>query len=380
MAKTTYLLGAGASAGSLPVVDGFEKKLKELIAIFNFFLHQNKIHREVISNEGVKVFGMYEDVIRSLGKMLSGCEAHRSIDTYAKMLFLTGQEKEYHDLKCSIILFFELCRFYYKKTDKRYDAFLATILKRGEDGCLLFPTDINILSWNYDYEFERAFMKYTPDRENIHDSCKALNIIHKNSESQKNIADNFGVIKINGTIGFNNSKTNDPILGVGNFDISPYTFEPDNIVERNTFYERVQPLEVYNLLNSYYEHKDEDKLEPAISFSWEDGDKLIQIKEGIKAVLANTEKLIIVGYSFPYFNREIDKFIINNIKNYSTVDIYIQDKEDRTIDLINSIKELRPYRHPMVTMDDWDEEPRSITVETKFHSKTDLTQFYMPGD
>jgi hypothetical protein len=256
-----------------------------------------------------------------------GCNKHRSVDTFAKMLYLTSNIEEraakYKKVKCAIVLFFELFRFYSDKTDKRYDAFLATILRKNNPK---FPNDINILSWNYDFEFERAYLNYSPEKENIHELYRDLNIIHKNSKAAMPIGNNFGIIKINGTAGFYNKNSGELTLGL------------DCHTKKNIGIPHVDNTRLIEICKSYDKYI--NGYEPAISFSWDDDIGTINTKDQIRAAMSNTQIFIIIGYSFPYFNRDIDKFIIDGIL-YGNTKVYVQDKKAN--ELLDTIKEIRDY-------------------------------------
>ena len=89
MANVTYLLGAGASANALPVVNELSAAIDDVITAlshYNLTFSSNKVDI-LIEYEGYK-----KKAIDELKKLLDGCLNHLSIDTYAKMLFLTGNK------------------------------------------------------------------------------------------------------------------------------------------------------------------------------------------------------------------------------------------------------------------------------------------------
>jgi hypothetical protein len=78
---------------------------------------------------------------------------------------------------------------------------------------------------------------------------------------------------------------------------------------------------------SFKATKDKEHL---ISFAWEDEDssnKNIFINQRItiaREIAAKTEILVVVGYSFPFFNRKIDQEIFKSMKD-TLQKIYFQD-------------------------------------------------------
>lgn len=77
-------------------------------------------------------------------------------------------------------------------------------------------------------------------------------------------------------------------------------------------------------------------------------------------ICKDIDTLIIIGYSFPIFNRKIDMEILNSLKDVKT--IYIQNK----VENINAIKS------------------RIISLVPEFKEKIlpveDTTQFFIPHD
>lgn len=220
MARVTYLLGAGASADALPIVNKFEEELKNIIHYIRNF-NKEELGSSYNDKKVIEEIPLVKEfAIKHLTELLEGCIKHRSVDTYAKRLFLTINKNKdlYRRTKCSIILFFELYKLTKGKIDKRYDAFLATILNRNTPR---FPSDINILSWNYDYEFEQAYLNYVTDKSDIHEINNDLNIFHKNNNRNKSLSQNFGIVKINGTCGFYDGGGNLTLglRGINNYDL-----------------------------------------------------------------------------------------------------------------------------------------------------------------
>lgn len=111
---------------------------------------------------------------------------------------------------------------------------------------------------------------------------------------------------------------------------------------------------------------------PAISFAWEDGLGLVKIKDEILSALENTERIIVIGYSFPYFNREIDSYIMQCFKKYAKGKIYLQAPAEHADSLMETLKELK---------EDWRDTAyvpsNQVRSETKFYTKTNTDQFFM---
>ena len=51
----------------------------------------------------------------------------------------------------------------------------------------------------------------------------------------------------------------------------------------------------------------------------------------IDHILLNTTILIIIGYSFPFFNRDIDRGILNRMKNLNKIYVQVPEKDHNAI-------------------------------------------------
>ena len=326
MAKVTYLLGAGASIGSFPVVEGMAKaieeianRIKDIISVSEtqYYLKEDKI-------------ALYKTVYEDLNKLHKGCLNHVSIDTYAKKLFLTtGKDKTlYREAKAAIVLFFELYRYYNQhKKDKRYDAFLAALLNEDRE----MPDHINVISWNYDYEFELAYLNYTPDFGPLSKTSIGLNVTYKNGRHGYGPKNRFGIVKVNGVVGFHD-KDGRQDLGLGH----PDTFSVGDM--------REEPANLLPIIENYINDAYKKKREPSISFAWEKDYGERKIKDEIALALEGTGTLIVIGYSFPYFNREIDKWIFENL-TYGGARVFVQDPN--ATDIVEDIVGVDP-RDPLI--------------------------------
>jgi hypothetical protein len=325
MAKITYLLGAGASCNALPIINQFPEAIL-------YVLNSLKSYEK---DSPLQLLQYFHHAIQDLEKLYEGCENHQSVDTYAKMLYLTSHHKEreeqYRVTKSTIVLFFEIYRLLTKSFDKRYDAFFATVLEKEKPR---LPQNINIISWNYDYEFEKAFMNYNPELSDIHEQYEELNVLHKNILNSR-VTSDFSILKINGTVGYydENKKIQ---LGLKSL--------------HDTKSKNVNAESVGIILREYHEltHRSlKSKYSCAISFSWEKNNEN-ELRSVIRNMLKDTEILVVIGYSFPYFNREIDSYIFEcyNPQQYRT--LYVQDPHsDNIIETIKGYK--RSLQHILLT-------------------------------
>lgn len=311
--KILYLLGAGASAQALPIVkdspDGKIKGMaKAMIEMAEFMKGQT------FENDS-KPF--IDEFILHLHELANESENFTTIDTYAKHLYLTdGAELE--KLKVSLSLFFCVEQIYFKKLDKRYLIFLTTILDR-----LIFPDNIKILTWNYDFQMELTGYRYWPE-EIHHNNHTGVTVSRGSMFSYfppagnvfSAFADNanydeFQILHLNGIAGiynFVNSYLN------GNIFIKTDTEAADCLQQ----------------IVKHFLHQGKDKIH-LLQFAWEQGNTNASEHMRKKMLFADsiasdTTILVVIGYSFPYFNRNTDKQIFDKLRESGKLKkIYFQD-------------------------------------------------------
>lgn len=368
MANVTYLLGAGASYNALPVVDELDTQIGILVGVLELIRDGRSIQNSKLIYENFRILSelenrsLLENAIDNLKILRTGCRSHLSIDTYLKMLFLT-KNSQYEKMKSTIVLFFCLqqCLHVYMKdfnkaeakqdiVDKRYDAFFASILQNSFDK---FPNNIKILSWNYDNQFEKAYYKYLQHASSKSTIDELLNIYHKNEKEKDFKSIKFAIYKLNGSASYFNSENNKLISQI------------------NTKNESVH-VSLKRILNEYNNCNSSDSIKPAISFAWDEPEETRRMLEDIKFSIVNTDILVLIGYSMPFFNRNIDKEILSKTTIPKNIKIYVQDKEPSGI--IERLYGIRPPQSTTTT-------PNGIHRSGELIQPiTDLRQFYLPDE
>lgn len=266
-------------------------------------------------------------LVKDLMWLYDGAIKHATIDTFAKKLFLTGRVEEYNKLKKLLAIYF-IIEQVINKPDSRYDTFLANILTPN----LEIPNRIKILTWNYDSQFEIAFNEYKKTIITPKDiGCYSL---HDNE-----ITKSPAIFKINGTASFNNWNS------LANFR--------SNHKLNKTILDKI-----------IYAYKDNESL---LSFAWETSKKKSDDIPTIRTAIEQIKEariLVVVGYTFPFFNRVVDKSLISSIDYLNK--IYIQDPRAnevmQNIDAVLPVHKKKPY------------EPVSI------NPITNCDQFYLPPE
>ncbi len=301
MAKQiTYWLGAGASAQAVPTVNGLGNRMLDL----KFFLEKEKINPIPLNEFKNRICEDIEWAIEEL-------KNHQSIDTLAKKYFLTDKAL-YDKIKLILIIYFafeqkikfrnsynDIDNHYpIELIDKRYDNLFASIINKKLDGELTVRNNIKIITWNYDLQIELALKRYILNK-NI-DEIKYEYQIYPNMFNEV-FVENFSVVKLNGDalLGLNHIRTVDkPKDGIYDFEYS------QNIKGLTSFLKKMDDLGIYSKASSIISK---------FRFGWEEEILSSGEKSAISyaiEIAKKTDVLIITGYSFPFFNSNIDKAVL----------------------------------------------------------------------
>lgn len=296
MSKVVYLMGAGASCGKrnnesgVPIVTDIPP---QLLGMANQLKLSNWTNEEkVYSRDGITSIPMYDaqkELSEDLRWLSENCSEPATIDTYARKLFLKKEFEEYNRLKRTLASFL-LLEQKKNKSDNRYEAFLANILTDD----LEIPNDITIVTWNYDSQFEIALSEYGVEYANLKESPICLP-----SYDNVNADRRYKIFKINGSASF------DDDVPISEFCTSGFQDLVFNEHKKDIVW--------------YHGNK---KLKTRLSFAWENGISNY-FNKTLEKEISEATVLVVIGYSFPYFNRGVDRRIFHAMDNLRT--IIIQD-------------------------------------------------------
>jgi hypothetical protein len=322
MSKIVYLFGAGASEGALPLVKEMPDRIESLIKIISSdgLALSDKVAFEskgTILRDNKREY--QKELISDLIDLKDIASKHISVDTYAKKLFIRNDVKRLKKLKILLSVFFTIEQII-RPTNQRYDFFYASIIKSVSN----FPDDIRILSWNYDFQFEIAFSEFSNDK-NISVNQRILNVHTKNRSIAKSNIGTFGIYKLNGSAELHEGNVDNPMTHFYFNDISS-----------------TLNLEIMEMIIRMYASATYILgLTPNFSFAWEDSNTP-DFDDSVMEETKDTKVLVIIGYSFPYFNRSVDRKIISNMLDLETV--YFQSPEAK--ELMDRFKSIRSDIHP----------------------------------
>lgn len=305
MSKTIYYIGAGASYGKRndngDVIEGIPvvAEIAREFAAFREFIanaeipHGDILFQDIYRTDPETVKMEKQRLLSDIDGLLDGIKEHATIDTYARKLYLTKNKRMFNILKDVLCTFFVWAQIN-RKPDVRYDTFFANIL---EMNTLALPKNFSIISWNYDSQLEMAYKSYQPS--------KYLPIIEKNIVGDwPELPDSGRIFKVNGSATFIDSSTV-PM-------IKDYTKTPP----------AVQLIMFYNNVKADTTEMG-FQMKTHLSFAWEESPNVPNMREAIKSTTSDTEQIVVIGYSFPFFNRQADREFIGNMAKLKK--IYIQD-------------------------------------------------------
>ncbi len=310
MANITYYLGAGASYHSVPIQNALGDKMFDYFELKYFPRSFEKgEYRKPYDFDKIKIETLPPErvVFRNISFFGQKALEYGSIDTYAKKLWLNQPHNniELDLLKSSVNHFFTIWqkvdRELWKKgsalpsglytdIDSRYITLLASILEKNSNGPYL-PSNINFITWNYDLQIEYAFSKFLLSK-NWSEIEKRLHFLPTpDSEGPR-----LQICHLNGLSGYYlSSNKHRRILG------SDDSMSFDALI--NTLTELNQS-----------DSRGEKDLSGVINYAWEEDNPFVtRVRNDAIHILEQTDVLVIIGYSFPPFNRASDRMLFKNL-------------------------------------------------------------------
>lgn len=296
-----YYIGAGASANALPVVKDTPASMRKLAESVE---EEVKKRGDDFDSDTKKRAKSLVEELRCLSEQ---ARKSSSLDTLARKYHLraasgdpNGRQKlEKLKKTLSEFLLLEQSR---QPVDPRYGDFFAYMADWDDhQRRLAMPTDVRVISWNYDMQFERGYSEFLPKPEKP-DAMDALQVFPGVSE-ESHCRNLFSIFKLNGTASMEVNRAD--VLTTA-YDL----FVDDDFVGT---LERV--------IGSDRQVDAREQLSPYLKFAWEDDDRRRQVLDRIVPV----KMLVVIGYSFPLFNRDVDREVL---KRLSPQDLYVQAGDD----------------------------------------------------
>lgn len=318
MSRIVYLLGAGASYGKrkdpeeltmddvslieegLPIVSEINEEIEYVIGVINSIELDDGNYE--LKGKKCGVEDLKEELIKGFEWMLNESSRHATIDTFAKKLYLKNDINSYGRLKFLLSSFFILEQKLHPY-DKRYDTFFANILNVD----LALPNDTFLMTWNYDVQLDMAYREYNE-----------MGLPMVTPPETLRINPNSRVFKINGSANYYGQNHQDTIV-----------FSRTNL---SVLLKLILVQLSFATKGGFYNGGTTDLL-----FAWEKN-KFDEMSKMLYDKISDAEVLVIIGYTFPFFNREIDREIFSKLPNLKK--LYIQDPNADKVKI--SLKSILP--------------------------------------
>lgn len=305
MANILYFTGAGASYNAIPAIRGnkdrksFGEYFKETIAPISKF-QQSSNGRLNHIQKNINTF-LQTNKYR-IENVQNSVNDYTTPDTYARSLYIKygGDFPGYWEYKSVIAFFFSLWNFQtftappptFSFIDKRYLSLLSAVLERIGNGVLKLPENIKIVTWNYDNQIERTIHAYLAPEKDY--SPLQIREMLKIASPRRIYSEDTSIVKLNGSYSlFMDSQNHE-------FDIDPnYSKVANNKIKKSELLATIANNNIF--MNCV----------PDLSFAWEHDFKTSVHLTRAKKIFHNAEVMVIIGYSFPPYNRSVDKALID---------------------------------------------------------------------
>lgn len=191
---------------------------------------------------------------------------------------------------------------------------LSALMDLGPDGIPHLKGNVSFITWNYDLQLERTFSKLATNEVNW-DRLPDLINFHDVDNIEKPIR----VLHLNGFHGFTKGK--DHRYGMINHlgQVPPKTMAHEMLDGFG---------KIAWARYSHFNENEGSKYDGLMNFAWESSSA--QVINKAKEIVRNTDNLIVVGYSFPRFNRHVDQALLSELRKSGEVRVVHQDKSPKT--------------------------------------------------
>lgn len=276
--KILYILGAGASCDAVPMINmNPETKMMGFCEALSYYFEQH-ISRFKSANEALTY--VHIEQLRELLKLASKMGTP---DLLAKLLIEKQRDMDYQMLKNLISSFIDSIEFSDNPMDMRALSFLTYLSSNSR-----LPNNVRIINWNYDSQIEMAaeMLSISKTKDTV---INGFTCWPNCSRGEANTTTPW-MIHVNGVAG--------------------YEYSMEKLAKRVT---KNDLLNTNPLLLSFAFELDSTRW----TFEQNRINLMIEAANG-----ANI--LVVIGYSFPFFNRQFDKVIFEVIKSTCSK-IYYQD-------------------------------------------------------
>ncbi|TGK45527.1 hypothetical protein [Leptospira bouyouniensis] len=351
--RTLYLLGAGASAAESNIGFG-DKRIPYIPTVIrfpeaiDFLLTSNLFPYFTVATGNYITNWLNKDIQKDLKLLKNGTISFGTPDTYAKSILLSHGPKsdEYWNTKRAISFVIQAIQIF-TSVDPRYFQFFSALLNYENPKQASLNENIFIATWNYDLQLNQSLTSLLGVLPNGVLESK-INF-HGKKNNQSGLKKIF---RINGYAG-------GVLVGKDGEHHQDFGGEVDSFY--NTTERDIDRLDG---LIKFYNSANAQKNEFFINFAWDKNEASRREISDLIELAKTIECLVVVGYSFPIYNRETDMQILENMKNLEKV--YVQDKIDHTYKIKEYLRAAHSYN------DD------GLALLVKYESNCD--QFLVPNE
>ncbi|MEO6313567.1 MAG: hypothetical protein ABIX01_11935 [Chitinophagaceae bacterium] len=301
--KIVYYLGAGASSRALPVSRSSPDYCYDPPAgqagLANALMDLD-LSKEMENPANNHLTERIDALKIKFVKLAKKAGEFGDVDTYAKYLnLLSPNGDEFTSLKQTLSEYFTIKQKVQGVRDPRYLPWLVGIMNTQ-----IFPNNVKVLSWNYDYQIQLAANHF---RDGVGEDVtfSGAGFLHSpslftafpNLDPTFNNHDNLSLIQLNGIAGFGKD-----IHGA-----------------KESMFQSKYGITIADALDFFSRD-----LSSELHFAWEDTPYHKNLMKHVMQMIADATILVVIGYSFPFYNRDVDKQIIEKL-SHSINKIYYQD-------------------------------------------------------
>ena len=199
-ATLIFYIGASASAESLPLVSNIPERMRDLANELS--------HGEYDQDLPERDSTVLPRLCQAMTRLAESAVSCPSIDVLARRLYLQDKIDDLRTLKATLSAYFVLEQTR-NPCDRRYGDLFAYMADRDASGTLAMPTDVRVISWNYDMQFEKSFAEFIedPQYEKRRSAGVMLQVVPTGIEAHEHYDGIFSILKLNGTAGTRDTGT-----------------------------------------------------------------------------------------------------------------------------------------------------------------------------
>jgi hypothetical protein len=349
--NVTYLFGAGASHGALPIATELGIDMFTIIDTFEGYNREKVLNSELTIknpfNNGTTEYLAYD--LRYFG---SQAMQFGTLDGYAAKLYHNKDFNQLHRLKMTLSIYLVICQELNRsklggniqrsitKIDQRYLKLIKSCLDLDITNSI--RDNIHFLTWNYDLQLQHTLMTYFAGVSDIEELNRGAFKFTPSQIQFPVLTSKSKICHINGFCGF-------------------YTTEAQNYV---SYLDRAKASNITEKVKSMAYISDSASkgsinFNNAINFAWENNQYSTQAVSRAKEIMEITDTLVVIGYSFPDDNIEIDRNLISHaigagkmtriiIQNPSLEEDEISEKLNIKREIIETRKEVNEFLSPKI--------------------------------